>query len=56
MSKPKIKGMSLFSSSGIGEYYLNRAGIEIIVANELIPKRGKLYENIYPNQTMIIEI
>ncbi|MBU6089364.1 DNA (cytosine-5-)-methyltransferase [Mammaliicoccus sciuri] len=54
MSKPKIKGMSLFSSSGIGEYYLNRAGIEIIVANELIPKRGKLYENIYPNQTMII--
>ncbi|WP_321433124.1 DNA (cytosine-5-)-methyltransferase [Trichococcus flocculiformis] len=50
----KIKGMSLFSSSGIGEFFLSRAGIEIVVANELIPRRGELYRKIYPNHCMII--
>ena len=48
-----MKGMSLFSSSGIGEYYLERVGINIIVANELLPKRAELYRKIYPNSTMI---
>lgn len=54
MSKLRIKGLSLFSSSGIGEYYLARAGIDIVVANEIIPKRGNLYKKIYPNHSMII--
>lgn len=27
-----IKGMSLFSSSGIGEYYLKNVGVDIVVA------------------------
>ncbi|CAM3642213.1 DNA (cytosine-5-)-methyltransferase [Erysipelothrix anatis] len=52
--RKRIKGMSLFSSAGIGEYYLNRVGIDIVVANELITKRGDLYRNIYPNHDMII--
>ena len=46
--------MSLFSSAGIGEYYLSRAGVQIVVANELIPKRGNLYRSIYPNHKMVI--
>lgn len=54
MSNLQIKGISLFSSSGIGEYYLSRAGIDIVVANEIIPKRGELYKKIYPNHSMII--
>lgn len=54
MLNEKIKGISLFSSSGIGEYYLSRAGIDIVVANELLPKRGELYKKIYPNHSMII--
>lgn len=49
-----MNGMSLFSSSGIGEYYLKRSGIDIVVANELIPRRGKLYQEIYPNHQMVI--
>lgn len=53
MCKKRVNGMSLFSSSGIGEYYLSRAGIDIVVANELIPKRAELYKKIYPNHTMV---
>lgn len=36
--KKNIRGLSLFSSAGIGEYFLSRVGIDIIVANELIKK------------------
>lgn len=48
-----VKGMSLFSSCGVGEYYLERSGINIVVANELLPKRADLYRKIYPKSTMI---
>ena len=54
MKSKIINGMSLFSSSGIGEYFLERSGVDIIVANELIPKRGELYRKIYPNREMVI--
>lgn len=53
-NKKRIKGMSLFSSSGIGEYYLSRAGIDIVVANELIQRRGELYRKIYPDHEMVV--
>ena len=48
-----MNGMSLFSGAGIGEFYLSRIGINIIVANEIIPKRAQLYKSIYPNTSMI---
>lgn len=48
-----IKGVSLFSSSGIGEYYFKNAGIEIKVANELLPKRAQLYSYFYKSCQMI---
>lgn len=51
--KKIIKGVSLFSSSGIGEYFLPRAGIDIVVANELIKKRADLYQKIYPSHRMV---
>ncbi|OZT78258.1 DNA (cytosine-5-)-methyltransferase [Salinicoccus roseus] len=47
------KGISLFSSSGIGEYYLKRAKIDIVVANEILPKRASLYKKIYPDSNMV---
>lgn len=43
-----IKGASLFSSAGIAELYLKKVGIDIVVANELIEKRAKLHEFLYP--------
>lgn len=48
-----LKGVSLFSSAGIGEYYLGDCEIEIVCANELIPKRAELYRELYPKCNMI---
>ena len=49
-----IKGVSMFASSGIGETYFKKAGIDIVVANELLPKRGQFYKEMNPNSNMII--
>jgi len=50
----KIKGISLFSGVGISNVYLKDIGIEIIVANELLEKRAKFYQHLYPKSKMII--
>jgi len=49
-----IKGISLFSSAGIGEAYLREAGISIVVANELLEERANLYKTIYPETNVVI--
>lgn len=48
-----MKGVSLFSSAGIAEHYLQGMGIEMTVANELVPERCALYHHLYPSTTMI---
>ena len=48
-----MKGLSLFSGAGIGETYLSNSGIDVVVANELIEKRAKLHEDLYPSCKMI---
>ncbi|MGI6510282.1 MAG: DNA cytosine methyltransferase [Erysipelotrichaceae bacterium] len=48
-----IKGVSLFSSAGIAEKYFKEANIDIVIANELLPKRAKLYKYFYPDAKMI---
>lgn len=54
MSKDeKIKAISLFSSAGIGELLLHNTDINIIAANELIPRRAECYKYFYPNAEMI---
>lgn len=55
LSKNVIKAISLFSGAGIGEYYLNDCGVEVILANEIIPKRAKTHEYLYPNCEMVNE-
>jgi DNA (cytosine-5)-methyltransferase 1 len=49
-----MRGVSLFSSAGIAETFLEDVGINITVANELISERGALYQSIYPNSKMLI--
>ena len=49
-----MKGASMFASAGIGETYFKKAGINIVVANELLPKRGKFYQEMNPDSKMII--
>lgn len=54
MKKNKeIYGLSLFSGAGIGEAYLKKCGINIVVANEIIPKRADLYKAMYPDCQVI---
>ena len=39
----KLNGLSLFANVGIAETYLKEIGVDIKVANELIPKRASFY-------------
>ena len=48
-----MNGISLFSSSGIGEYFLKEIGINIVLANELIKRRAELYNKIHPHGEML---
>jgi len=49
-----IKGASMFASAGIAETYFKNAGIDIVVANELLEKRGQFYQHMYPTSKMIV--
>jgi DNA (cytosine-5)-methyltransferase 1 len=48
----KYIGLSLFSSAGIGEYYIHEF-INIKVANELKTDRASIYKHFYPDVNMI---
>lgn len=48
-----MKILSLFANIGVAEAYLKDIGIDVVVANELIERRAKLYSEIYPNTNMI---
>ena len=48
-----MKALSLFSSAGIGEYYLKDIGIEVVMANELLKKRADVYKYLYPDVKML---
>ncbi len=48
-----LQGVSLFSSIGIGEADLNKIGIQIRLANELLKNRAELYKKMYPDSLMI---
>ncbi len=48
-----MKGISLFSSAGIAETYYNELDIDIVLANELLEKRVKLYKHFYPDTEVI---
>ena len=53
MITKRLKGISLFASAGIGETYFKEAGIDIVVANELLEKRADLYRAIAPETTVV---
>ena len=48
-----MKALSLFANIGVAEAYLKDIGIDVVVANELVERRAKLYSSIYPESTMI---
>ena len=48
-----LKGLSMFANVGIAETYFDEEGIDVVVANELIPERAKFYEHLHPKTKMI---
>ncbi|WFM70985.1 DNA cytosine methyltransferase [Halomonas sp. CKK8] len=55
-SRPGTKDLNavcLFSSAGIGELGVERAGIKIKLANEIIPLRASCYKNNFKNGEML---
>lgn len=49
-----MKAISLFSCGGIGDLALRSAGIEVIVANEIISERAEVFKYNFPEVDMII--
>lgn len=50
-----MNALSLFSSAGIGEYYLNEVGINVVVANEIVASRAETHLQLYPKCRMVNE-
>lgn len=48
-----LKGVSLFANVGMAETYLQQNDIDIVVANELLEKRVKFYQHLYPEATTV---
>ena len=46
----KLSAVCLFSSAGIGELGLQAAGIEVLLANELLPARATLYRENFAHE------
>lgn len=43
-----MKALSLFANIGMAETYLSELGIDVVVANEILEDRAKLYRHFYP--------
>ena len=53
MVNTNLKAISLFAGAGIGETYFNDANIDVVVANELLPKRAAFYKMCHPKTDVI---
>jgi len=52
-NQKRINALSLFANVGIAETYLKDIGVDVVVANEIDPKRVKFYKHLYPDTNMI---
>lgn len=48
-----MRAMSLFANIGVAEAYLEKIGVNVVLANELVERRARLYSTIYPDTEMI---
>ena len=53
MSNKLLRGLSLFANVGVAEAYLERIGVDMLIANELIPQRARFYADVYPHTRMV---
>lgn len=50
----RLKGLSLFSNVGVAETYIEKSGIDILIANEIDEKRARFYKHLYPKTNVIV--
>lgn len=48
-----MRALSLFANIGVAEAYLDKIGVDVVLANELVKRRADLYSEIYPATEMI---
>lgn len=48
-----MNALSLFSSAGIGEFYLKNVGIDVVLAVEIVSSRAKAHQFLYPSCEVI---
>ncbi len=53
MKKKKLRGLSLFANVGVAEAYLEQIGVDMRIANELLPQRAQFYADVYPHTRMV---
>lgn len=51
--KKNIKVLSLFANIGVAEAFLEKIGVDVVLANEIDPKRAEIYKSIYPDTEMV---
>ena len=51
--RPKLRGLSLFANVGVAEARLKPLGVDIRIANELVPERARFYADVYPETHMV---
>lgn len=51
--KRSLRALSLFCNVGLAETYFKELGIDVKVANELLPERSRFYSHLYPDVQMI---
>ena len=49
----RLTGLSLFSNVGVAEAYFEQIGVDIVLANELLPDRARFYADVYKHTKMI---
>lgn len=53
MKEKKLRGLSLFANVGVAEAYLEQIGVDMRIANELLPQRAQFYADVYPHTRMV---
>ena len=48
-----MKGLSLFTSGGIDEFYLDKTCVNMVLGNELLQKRCDFFKQLYPHKDII---
>lgn len=50
----RLKATNLFCCSGVNEYFLDKIGVDVVLANEKSRRRAKLHKSIYKHCSVVV--